>query len=127
MGTMKLKVSMKMPVLKICLHLKVMLKMHLVWKKLIKKNVCSNFTNFFSFLPQANIRRKKVNNKPSFYKRDLIQIVCLFQPKIYFICNTHLLCNFFSSLICVNFTKKIIRKKNIPFKPKKKKKKKKKK
>merc|ERR1712150_361853 len=34
------------------------------------------------FLPSASkYSKKKVNNKPSFYKRDLIQIVCLFQPK----------------------------------------------
>merc|ERR1712150_239238 len=34
------------------------------------------------FLPSASKYSKKtVNNKPLFYKRDLIQIVCLFQPK----------------------------------------------
>merc|ERR1712150_48785 len=113
MGTMKLKVSMKMLVLKICLHLKVMLKMHGVWKKLIKKNVCSNFTNFFSFLPQANIRRKKVNNKPSFYKRDLIQIVCLFQPKkidTLYVIHTYSAI-FFLPYLCQFYKKKIIRKK----------------
>merc|ERR1712150_294696 len=111
----------------------------------LKKKCLKQFHEFFSFLPQANIRRKKVKTTNlRFIKEISFRLyVCSSQKNRYFICNTHLLCNFFSSLICVNFTKKnnskkkhflfvcqiqiCVNKNQRPFQKKKKKKKKKKK
>jgi hypothetical protein len=44
--------------------------------------------------------KKTVNNKPLFYKRDLIQIVCSSQKKIdtLYVTTQHLLRNFFPPL-----------------------------